>query len=171
MAQQQKTYQEYFNLDDLPDLSTADQIFVDQILAGKRACDAYLLAHPEHADWLPTSINNAAYRLRNKRNIRIWVHAGRMAGLQNAGCTVETHLAELQRLSHAAEAAGNYGAAVQAEKLRGEVQGLYVSRYEDVTKGVSEKELLAKLRLLLGDAAQPIADRLGLKEQAEHVGH
>lgn len=169
MAQQLKTESREINLDDLPDLSAAEQVFVERILSGDKANEAYKAAHPEYADWLPTSINNAAYRLRNKTSIRAWIHAGRMAGLEKIGSTVEAHIADLHRLSHAAEAAGNYGAAVQAEKLKGEAQGFYVSRYEDVGKGVNEKELLTKLRQLLGPDAQPIADRLGLKE--EHVSH
>jgi hypothetical protein len=172
MARQKKTEpQELIDIETLPDLTDPERTFVDRLLVGDRACDAYKAAYPQYAHWEPKSINTSASRLRNKDTIKAWLHAARQAGLANSACTVEQHLAELQRLVYAAEASGNYGAAVQAEKLRGEVAGLYVSRYEDVGKGVSEKELLTKLKGLLGDQATLVLDRLGIKEKDEGKAH
>jgi len=48
-----------------------------------------------------------------------------MAGLGHPIVTMESHIAELERLREIALNTGNVGAGVQAEQLRGKAQGHY----------------------------------------------
>jgi hypothetical protein len=116
----------------LPDLTPKQLAFVQGILAGKSASDAYRAAYQcdrmSHATvWAEAS------RLRNDRNVTAWLAAARTAHLGNARVTLEQHVARLDELKQHALATGNVGAAVQAEQLIGKALGHYVERYADVS--------------------------------------
>lgn len=111
----------------MPDLTGQQFKFVEGILAGLNSREAYRNAY-DCSNMVQHTIDGAASRLRTNSEINAWISAGRMASL-DAGSRND-HLAELERLKTTAEAAGNHGAAIQAEQLRGKVQGHYTERIE-----------------------------------------
>lgn len=119
--------------EDLPDLTPQQMKFVEGILAGKTASDAYRAAY-DTSNMQQNTIWAAASRLRSHNNVSAWLSAARKAHLGEGKVTLEGHLRELERLKEIAVESGNVGAAVQAEQLRGKAQGLYVEQYKDVTE-------------------------------------
>lgn len=114
---------------DLPDLTDNQRKFVEGILAGKTASDAYRGAY-DCSNSRDASIWAAASAMRANTNVAIWLAAARKAGLGHTVVTLSGHIAELERLREIAIESGNVGAAVQAEQLRGKAQGHYVERLE-----------------------------------------
>ena len=114
---------------ELPDISEYQQRFVEGILAGKTASDAYRSAY-DCSNTTDRSIWALASRAMADIKVQAWVAAGRKAYLGNTVVTLSGHIAELERLRELALGAGNHGAAVQAEQLRGKAQGHYVERLE-----------------------------------------
>lgn len=110
--------------DELPSLTEKQMLFVQGILAGKTASDAYRSAYDCSNSEDRTIWANAS-RLRNDTNVSAWLSQARKAGLGRAAVTLESHLAELERLREIALDTGNVGAAVQAEQLRGKASGQY----------------------------------------------
>jgi hypothetical protein len=118
--------------DKLPDLTPKQLAFVQGILAGKSATDAYRAAY--ECDTMSQAVVwKEASLLRSDRKIAVWIAAARQAHLGNARVSLDQHVQELERLKEIALASGNVGAAVQAEQLRGKALGHYVERYADVT--------------------------------------
>jgi hypothetical protein len=118
--------------DELPNLTAQQMEFVQGLLEGKTATASYRAAYnietmSDRAVWTEASV------LRNNPKIARWISAARKAHLDRAAITVESHTAELARLKELALEAGNHGAAIQAEQLRGKASGLYVDKFEDVT--------------------------------------
>lgn len=145
---------------ELPDLTDQQKAFVDAILAGKTASDAYRGAY----DCAKTSnavVWKEACILRNNRKVAVWLAAARKAGLGASTVTLSDHIKELERLREIALDSGNVGAAVQAEQLRGKAMGHYVDRVEtaDVTDIRSELE---ELRKISPAAAEAYAREKGL---------
>lgn len=70
-----------------------------------------------------------AGRLLRNATICSAIEAARAPVLGNAQITLESHMAELDRLSKAAEHAGQFGPAVKAAESRGKVAGFYVERH------------------------------------------
>ena len=154
MAQQKKT--DTFQIGDLEDLDESERVFVEGILAGKSASDAYRAAYnTEHMQ--QNSIWTCASRLRNSDKVSSWLQAARMAHLGSARLTLDSHMQELERLRELAAATGNYGAAVQAEQLRGKAAGHYVEKFEDVTKGTDPVDTLKEIARHSPDLAQQLA--------------
>lgn len=112
---------------DLPKLTAQQQLFVEGLLAGKNASDAFRAAY-DCSNYQPNSIWARASALRADDKVGLWLSAARQAHLGSAKVTVENHLAELERLKEIALATGNVGAAVQAEQLRGKVRGHYTEQ-------------------------------------------
>lgn len=128
---------------DLADLTSQQTKFVSGILEGKSAAEAYRAAY-DCSNMLPSTIWGAASRLRNDALICAWIYQSRIAGLGATSLTLVNHIAELERLRELALSAGNHGAAVQAEQLRGKAQGHYTERLEISTKS----DPLDELRLI-----------------------
>lgn len=110
--------------DDLPPLTAKQNKFVEGILSGKTASDAYRSAYDCSNSQLAT-IWARASELRANSNVAAWLSSARKAGLGRAVVTLEGHVAELERLREIALDTGNVGAAVQAEQLRGKASGHY----------------------------------------------
>lgn len=117
---------------ELPELTAQQLEFVEGLLAGKTASDAYRAAYDCAGSSSRTIWANAC-RLRNDGKVSAWLAAARQAYLGHAVLSLEGHLRELERLRELALAAGNIGAAVQAEQLRGKASGHYVEQFADVT--------------------------------------
>lgn len=115
---------------ELPPLTPQQSNFVRFVLEGKRASDAYRLAY-DASDMKPETVWARASEQVAHSKIAAWISAGRMAGFASiAGPTMQEHLAEIDRIKELAMKAGNYGAAMQGEQLRGKAMGHYTERVE-----------------------------------------
>lgn len=150
---------------ELPELTAQQMAFVEGILAGKTATDAYRAAYScensgKNTVWVEAS------RLKSHPDVSLWIDAARAAGFGRIACTYDDHMRELERLRGLAERSGNIGAAVQAEQLRGKVAGHYVEKHEDVTKPRDRKAMLDRAAELGGtDHALMLAKRFGIEWQ------
>lgn len=160
MPQNQITEPE--SADDLPELGRRQKAYVWGRLQGLSRSEAYRRAYP--GNQTDESIWASSAKLDNNKTIRAWLRYAQRQGAIQASCTFESHLNELAALRDEAKAAGNYGAAVNAEVNRGKVAGLYIERTLDLTKAKqSDTKALEILERLLGpDAAINAAQRLGL---------
>lgn len=118
---------------DIPDLTPDETEFIANILSGMNQTQAFKAVKACN-HWKDTSIRVEASKLRHKPNVSLALD-NLMAEAQDAArCSREDHLKELARLRVRSETSGNYGAAVQAEQLRGKVAGHYVEQVRDVTQ-------------------------------------
>lgn len=145
--------------DDLPELTERQRNFVECILAGKTASDAYRASY-DCSNSADRTIWTEASKLRNNPDVAQWLSAARKAGLGNAKVTLEGHVAELERLREIAIDSGNVGAAVQAEQLRGKASGHYTENVR--LEHVNPDNVLEEIRKLNPD----LADQLS----AQHLG-
>ena len=142
--------------DQLPLLTPKQAAFVEALLQGKTASDAYRLAYNcEHMSHGAISVE--ASRLRRSPKISLWLHHYQRIGADAARMTMELHLAELARARELAIAQNQIAAGVQAEHYRGKAAGLYNDRLR-LTVGPSDAELIKTIEELLG------------KETAEAIG-
>lgn len=141
---------------ELPELTTQQAKFVQGILAGRTATDAYRIAYD-----CSNSTNNTVWceasKLRHHPSVAQWLSAARTAGLGSGVVTLAGHISELERLRELALDSGNIGAAVQAEQYRGKAQGLYIDQVRDIT---NEHDPLATLRMIAEIAGPEAAERL-----------
>ena len=163
MAQQQKTDSRAA----FEDLTPQEQEFilaltVDKLSAGKSYAKAFNAHH-----WTPGALRVAGCRLKQKANVALTLAALTAENHDAATLSLEEHLTELDRLSKAAELAGNYGAAVQAQQLRGKAIGLYIERSEDVTDR-KPQDLVDKLAEISPELAAVIARDMGVKQETTH---
>lgn len=137
--------------EELPDLTDQQMHFVECLLAGKSASDAYRAAYNTQ-NCTNRTIWAAASRLRADCNVATWLSAARKAGLGRAAVTLEGHVAELERLREIALETGNVGAAVQAEQLRGKASGHYTENLRlEVTDPVNILDQIRKENPALAD--------------------
>lgn len=154
--------------DDLPDLTDQQRKFVEGLLSGKRASDAYRAAY-NCENMLPNSIWCAASKLRADANVAQWLAAARKAGLGEAVVTLQSHLGELERLREIAIESGNVGAAVQAEQLRGKVGGHYVEQYRDLTRDPAD--ILREIAAANPSLAAKLAAEQGIEWNERPTAH
>jgi hypothetical protein len=162
MAQRKITAGEGVDPADLPELTPQQKQFVEGILAGKTASDAYRGAYncdnsSNKTIWVDAS------RLKNHPDIVLWIDAAKAAGFSAASCTYEEHLRELERLRNVSERSGNLGAAVQAEQLRGKVAGHYVDRIQDMTPQTDAIETLKQIEKHSPELAASLAAQAGIE--------
>lgn len=145
--------------DELPDLTDNQRKFVEGLLGGKSASDAYRAAY-DTSNCADSTVWAEASRLRADHKVAAWLSAARKAGLGRATVTLEGHISELERLREIAIDTGNVGAAVQAEQLRGKASGHYS---ENINLRLDEPtSLLDEIRKL----SPELADQL----QGQHLG-
>lgn len=151
--------------DNLPDLTAQQFEFVTQIMSGAHQSDAYRAAYNVGENTLATTVHAEASRLRANPNVAAWISALKRQQFARGVYTKEMHLAELDALAEEAKASGNYGAAVNACKAKGQVEGHYVSLHEDVGKrSRSPAEMIEQIEKDLGsDIADKYAEKLGVK--------
>lgn len=147
---------------DLPDLTPQQLKFVEGILAGKTASDAYRAAYDcsnsgRNTVWVESS------RLRSHPNVALWLAAARKAHLGTAVLTKDMHLQELERLREIALDSGNVGAAVQAEQIRGKVAGHHIERIQDVTDELDPVATLRQIEKINPDLAASLAAQHGIE--------
>lgn len=131
MPQNLKTEGDGLDASDLPDLTPQQLQFVEHVLAGKTASDAYRASY-DTSNMMTKTVWAEASRLRAHPDVAAWLAAARMANLGNATVTLEGHTREMERLREIALAKGNVGAAVLAEHHRGKANGLYVDKVQAV---------------------------------------
>lgn len=172
MAQQKKT-----DTGDTSDawesLTENRKQFVVNLASGMTNMDAYKNAGFSVANMSDASISVEASRLKNSPKVSL-VLAGLAADrLDSAICTKDDHLKELARLRTRAELDGNYGAAVQAEQLRGKVAGLYIDKTQEVPRD-APSEVLDRIASVAGDeVAAKFAQQKGVdwKPKGEETVH
>src|SRR6185437_15369196 len=154
-------------LDDLPDLTPQQRKFVEGILAGKTATDAYREAYDCSGSQNNTIWANAS-RLRADSNVAAWLYQARTAGLGHATVTLQGHVAELERLREIALKTGNVGAAVQAEQLRGKATGHYTENLNIVTS--DPLDMIKEIAVLSPALAAQLAKDNGIawNEETQH---
>ncbi len=148
---------------DLPQLTPQQMHFVELLLSGKTASDAYRGAY-DCSNYANNSVWANASKLVAHAGVALWLAAARKAGLGAARVTYESHVTELERLREIALETGNVGAAVQAEQLRGKAAGQYVERIEVHGAGLRDpaddlNEIAARYGV---EIARKIAEREGI---------
>ena len=146
---------------DLPDLTPQQMKFVEGIIAGQTASDAYRGAY-DVSNTSDRSIWALASRLRANVSVASWIDAIKAAGFGRVSCTYDEHMTELARLRGVAERTGNIGAAVQAEQLRGKVAGHYVDQVKDLTP-VSAVDTLKDIAQHSPDLAAALAAQYNIE--------
>jgi hypothetical protein len=148
------------DMDELPRLTPKQMAFVQALLKGKTASDAYREAY-DCEGMAANSIWVAASRLRSDAKVALWLRHYQLAALQEGRVTLEGHLGELTRLREQALDAKQVAAAVQAEHHRGKAAGLYEDRLR-ITHAPSDEELLKAIEGLLGkETAEALGAALG----------
>ena len=146
--------------DGLPTLTSKQTAFVNALLQGKTASDAYRDAYncenmSRGAVWVEAS------RLRRNTKVSLWLRHFQRIGTEAARVTMESHLAELARAREFAIVHGQISAGVQAEHYRGRAAGLYEDRLQ-LAGGPSDFELIKAIEDILGKKlAEEIATALG----------
>lgn len=145
--------------DILPELTDQQSKFVDGILSGMNATDAYRNAY-NCENMSPGSVRVDACRLKKHPNVALILAASRECGLSKALLTQEQYIQRLNEAEERCWKSGNAGAAVQALQLAGKVMGHYSEninlRLDDPT------DVLAEIRKLNPALADQLAgDHMG----------
>ena len=127
--------------EELPALTAQQQKFVEGIVSGKTASDAYRAAY-DCSNSMASTVWCEASKLRNHPNVAQWIAAAQKACLGSTALTLDDHLRQLERLRELALEKGNIGAAVLAEHHRGKAKGHYVDQVRDVTEHDPQRTLL-----------------------------
>lgn len=151
---------------ELPDLTAQQQKFVEGILSGKTASDAYRAAY-DCSNMLNNSIWCAASKLRSEAKVEQWIAQARIAGLGSASVTFEGHIRELERLKEIALKSGNIGAAVQAEQIRGKAAGHHVDQIRDVTDRFDPVQTIREIAAHSPELAASLAAQHGIELAAD----
>jgi hypothetical protein len=142
---------------ELPILTPKQSAFVNALLQGKTASDAYREAY--NCDKMSQgAISVEASRLRRSPKISLWLKHFQWSTAQ---VTLQDHMAELARARELAIAHGQISAGVQAEHYRGKAVGLYEERIR-LTSEPSDDDLIGRIKELFGkEMADEIANALG----------
>lgn len=131
------------------------------IVEGKTEVQAYKDAYKSDK-MSDAACSIESYRIKQTPKLSAIITALRLDGLGHAIDDREAHLKRLRELSRRSEAAGNYGAAVNAEQSAGKVEGHYVEQHKDVTDS-SVDSMIDRLEKELGaEKAQAVLETLGL---------
>jgi hypothetical protein len=121
------------NWDELPVLTDYEMVFFNRILAGDSPEEAFRAARPDCETWQAGKVWRFANKLRRDIRLETCIAAAYANGGGGSDLPKAAHMRELERLREKALDAGNFGAAVKCEELRGKVAGLYIERHENVT--------------------------------------
>lgn len=146
----------------LPELTDKEFVFVNALLSGKNQSDAYREAY-DAENMAPASVWSEASKRRNSPKVTQWLDYILENGAEDLTVTKESHIRELESIKRQALAKDNYGAAVQAEQLKGKASGLYTERMEVVGDGSDLATIQSRLKQELGDdLAQAVMAKRGL---------
>jgi phage terminase small subunit len=145
---------------ELPRITSKQEAFVEGLVQGKSASDAYRAAYDCSSMAEPTVWSEAS-RLRANPKVSAWLRHFQRMGMDEARITIGEHLAELARGREVAYALGQASAGIQAEHYRGKAAGLYEDRLS-LAVGPSDAELIKAIEDLLGkETADAISAALG----------
>jgi hypothetical protein len=108
-------------------LTPKHQAFVTAYLKDLNATAAYISVYGKMAESVAAS---ASSRLLKNVKVATAIAKAQAKATEKAGMTLQGHLDTLESLRDAARGAGQYGAAITAESLRGKVSGYYVEKVE-----------------------------------------
>lgn len=168
MPQRQRTEPDEQTGKDLPELTAQQMKFVEGVLAGKTASDAYRAAY-DTSSMAARTVWAEASRLHCHPDVSAWLSAARQAGLGSAKVTLENHLAQLERIREIALEKGNIGAAVAAEQSRGKATGHYVEQVRDVTDKFDPVSTLREIAQHSPELAASLAAQHGVELSSEGV--
>ena len=144
----------------LPKLTVKQESFVNHVLAGKTAREAYRLAY-DCTDMSEESIATESYKLTRNSQIAQSIRIRQRIGLDESSISRENHLTELARLREIAVENQQVSAGVQAEHYRGRVAGLYNDKLQ-LQIGPTDEMLLSQIAALLGpETAKSLAQSMG----------
>ena len=140
---------------DLPELKEWQyKAILDFIKHGNKS-RAFRENHPTASGWTQEAIKVEAYRFFQKPHVRLTEVGLREKAIHSTGLQLSEYIQGLLELRHAAEATGNYGAAVQALKAAGQASGHHDGAPEEQRPASSDlAAILDKVR-----SAQQEADK------------
>ena len=115
-------------------LTAKQESFAQAIASGVSQAAAYRIAY-DHEGMSDVSIYQESCKLNKNPKITLRVAELRAPVIKKAQVTLESHIAELQRLAKVAEDNGNVQAAIKAVELTGKVSGLYVEKIDQNVSG------------------------------------
>ena len=116
----------------MPDLSPQRERFAQAVASGMNQSDAYRAAYKVRPGTKLVSVNQNASRLMADVNVMSRVAELRAPAAKKATITLESHLADLQRLRNMAVKEKQFAAAITAEVARGKAAGVHIER-ADIT--------------------------------------
>lgn len=133
-------------------LTLKQEKFCQAYIQCGNASEAYRQAY-DTANKKPATVNRRGFELLNENGkIRARIEELRAPALQSAMLTLETHLAEMDRLARVAEENGNLAAAIRAQELRGKAAGLYEDRIRVTAQRAEDMDRDSLLRIAQGKA-------------------
>ncbi|KKL55000.1 hypothetical protein LCGC14_2259760 [marine sediment metagenome] len=130
--------------------------FAHEFYACGNAAEAYRRAYKTDSKPKPGHAR-AGWDLLRDPNVGAIIESLRQRALEKATQTREEHVAELDRLKGIAINLDKPSAAIDAEKAKGKVNGLYVERFENVDKSAV---IIDMVRLICGGSAELTAKAL-----------
>lgn len=155
---------EGIDVSDLPELTPQQMKFVEGIVAGLSASDAYRAAY-DTANYQASSIWVNAAKLKAHEKVRLWLDAVQAAGFVRVATKREDRIQAEAAFAARAEGAGNWGAAGGAHDRINKLAGLYVERVEITDTTVSPADRLrqyAEQRPEMAPLIEAIAAKHGL---------
>ena len=133
-------------------LTLKQEKFCQAYIQTGNASEAYRQAY-DTSKMKSETVNRNAFTLVNANTkIKARVEELRAPALQSAMLTLETHLAEMDRLARVAEENGNLAAAIRAQELRGKAAGLYEDRIRVTAQRAEDMDRDSLLRIAQGKA-------------------
>lgn len=148
--------------DELPDLTAQQMRFVELLLSGKNASEAYRSSH-DCSQTQAASVWALASRLRSDVKVQSWLSAARKAEIAHSNITLNQHIQRLEALKQRCEDNGNFGAAVQCEQLIGKAMGHYTEKLDVTVTDIADE--LRELAKVSPELAKAYADEKGVTWQ------
>lgn len=111
-------------------LTPKQEKFAQGVASGLSQSDAYRKSFNVRKNTKPESVNQAASKLMSNTNISSRVRELQKPYIEEAGITLQSHLAALKSLHDLAISTEDWSPAITAEIARGKVAGLYVEKVE-----------------------------------------
>lgn len=116
-------------------LTPKQEAFAAALATGVSQAEAYRQAFPSSGKWKDATVWAEASRLATTHKVSTRVAELQAEAAAKAIYTLADHLKRLADLSIAAQAAGEFTAAVKAEESRGKAAGFYPTKVELTGKG------------------------------------
>lgn len=110
-------------------ITSKQEAFCQAIISGSSQSEAYRIAYSTK-NMKSTTVSEEAYAVMQSPTIINRIAELRAPAVRAAGMTLESHLADLQRLRNMAVKEKQYAAAITAETSRGRAAGFYVDKKE-----------------------------------------